>query len=156
MWIWQAAGRADQSRDTLDSSAPTALDSACLVSALLGIFSLRSLRIAFSTRNLFMRSKSQKNGNFYIRINFQDLGVQGILLSCECFTSHHRTKSFMMLLTLCCHWALFFINALSSAVFPLLLFHSCPTSPLGKNTFSVLHVSWKKSGKKTSCWQFKQ
>ena len=60
MWIWPAAGRADQSRDTLDSSVPTALDSPCLLSALLGIFSLRSLRIAFSTRNFFMRSKSQK------------------------------------------------------------------------------------------------
>ena len=57
-----------------------------------------------SQPGIFMSSKSQKkNGNFYIRTNFQDLGVQGILLSCECFTSHYRTKSFMMLLTLCCH-----------------------------------------------------
>ena len=55
-----AAGRADQSRDTLDSSVPTALDSPCLVSALPGIFSLRSLSKAFSTTNFLMRSKSQK------------------------------------------------------------------------------------------------
>ena len=43
------------------------------------------------------------------------------------------------------------LELLHQLYFPLLLFHSCPTSPLGKNTFSVLHVSWKKSGKKTSC-----
>ena len=105
-------------RETLGSSAPTALDSPCLLSALLCMFTLKSLRTAFSTRNLFKRSKSQKNGNFYICINFQDVGVQGILLSCECFTSHRRTESFMVLLRLCCHWAFFFINALSSALFP--------------------------------------
>ena len=134
MWIWPAAGRADQSRDTLDSSAPTALDSPCLDSALLCIFSLRSLRIAFSTRNFLWEVNLKKSGNFYICTYFQDLGVQGILLSCKCFTSHHRIESFMMLLTLCCHWALFFINALSLTVF----------SPLGKNTFNVLYVSWKK------------
>ena len=156
MGIWPAAGRADQSRETLGSSAPTALDSPYLLSALLCIFSLRSLGIAFSTRNLFKRSNCQKNGNFYILINLQDLGVQGILLSCECLTSHCRTESFMMLLRLCCHWALLLISTLSSAVFSPSFISLLSHFPLGKNTFSVLHASWKKSGKKTSCWQFKQ
>lgn len=150
------SSRQSRSRETLGSSTPTALDSPCLLSALLCIFSLRSLRIAFSTRNLFKRSTSQKNGNFYILINFQDVGVQGILLSCECFTSHRRTESFMMLLRLCCHWALLLINALSSALLSPSFISFLSHSPLGKNTFSVLHTSWKKSGKKTSWWQFKQ
>lgn len=80
-------------------------------------------------------------------INFQDVGVQGIYSPVNVSQVTVRTGKL--------HDAFKTVLSLSSRLqkcsliqlyFPLLLFHSYPTSPLGKNTFSVLPCKrWKKS-----------
>ena len=155
MWIWPAAGRADQSRDTLDSFTPTGLDSPCLVSALLGIFSLSRLRIAFSTRNFLWEVKLKKKWKFLYTYKLPGLGSTGHFTLLWMF---HKSPSnwelhdaFNTVLSLS---ALLHKCSLISCIFPFFYFILVPL-PLWVRTPLVFYKSWKKSGK-TSCWQFKQ
>ena len=150
MWIWLAVGRADQSRETLDSSTPTAVDSPCLVSALLGIFSLRSLRIAFSTRNLFMKVNLKKKWKFLYTYKLPGFGSTGHFTLLWMFhKSPSNWDAFNTVLSLS---SLLHKCSLINCIFPFFYFILVPL-PLWVRTPLVFYKSWKKSGK-TSCRQF--